>query len=337
MSNCSLTIVLDQADRHYRVGDTITGKVIVIVDEQVTCKGLTLQNSWKTHGRGNIDSGDAVKKTLFSGTWFPGKYEYAFTIDAEEFPLSYHGNYLNIDWYLQARADIPWAIDPKCKVDYLLTRGESDVVSTGPVRFRPQINPARNKIQSTPTPFWGIVALTPLIIAMVMILDLFRGEAVWDGTWIVSILFLLTGLITTYAYVSRVMVHRKLGDISCVVSPQQIVPGGDVAVSVGFRPKSNGLLNSISFTVTGKEVVSSGSGSNRKTYRNTFFNETFILKGQCDFRAGKRLYEEKKCTLPINMGQSFKSNNNEIRWTVTTHIDIDSWPDWRDSRPFLVV
>lgn len=336
MSKCNLSIRLDRSDRNYKVGDTITGVVHVNVDKEVKCRALTIKNLWKTHGRGNIDSDVKFTDTIFSGTWSPGAYEYPFSIVVEEFPVSYHGNYINIDWYLEARADIPWAIDPKCKADYLLTRSaQPNISDLAHDKNRPHV-PVFKNTNSSPSHILAALSFILLAVGIVMSLTILRSETE-SGLLVIVPVILFFGLISSIYFVRRFMVHSKLGSIMCKVTPQEILPGEEFAVSVGFRPQSNGLINKIGFTIIGTEIVSSGSGSNRKTYRKVVFRKAVSLKGNCDFRAGKYLYEEGKCIIPADAGPSFKSNNNEIKWSVVTHIDIDSWPDWKESRPILVI
>ncbi|MCP4500914.1 MAG: hypothetical protein GY822_13215 [Deltaproteobacteria bacterium] len=40
-------------------------------------------------------------------------------------PLTYRGELLNVDWFLKARADIPWALDPKAELVFVVQRAES--------------------------------------------------------------------------------------------------------------------------------------------------------------------------------------------------------------------
>ena len=57
MSKCDLHIALDRPDGKYFGGDEVTGELTVRVNRDVNCNALTVQQHWKTHGRGNTDSG----------------------------------------------------------------------------------------------------------------------------------------------------------------------------------------------------------------------------------------------------------------------------------------
>ena len=121
MAKCDLTIELDDPDRVYLGGETITGVVRVHCDTDVSCKALEVKSVWRTHGQGNVDSGEAETKILFSGQWTAGESpEYQFELSITEWPPSYHGHYLNVDHYVDARAMIPWGIDPKASVPFVM-------------------------------------------------------------------------------------------------------------------------------------------------------------------------------------------------------------------------
>ena len=69
MSKCDLSIIIDEPDRLYDAGETISGRVLVDVSEPVKCDGLTLVQLWQTHGRGNTEGSEQAVETLFVGEW----------------------------------------------------------------------------------------------------------------------------------------------------------------------------------------------------------------------------------------------------------------------------
>lgn len=133
MSKCDLTIVLDRENRRYAGGDRITGVLRVQVNAACTCKALSISLGWRTHGKGNRDIGTPADLVLFEGEWQPGKtHEYDFEFLVPDGPATYHGRVLNLDWYLNARADIPWAIDPKAEEEVLLVPGPEPWIAPRP-------------------------------------------------------------------------------------------------------------------------------------------------------------------------------------------------------------
>ena len=73
-----------------------------------------VRTHWTTHGRGNIDIGSEDSVIIYQGDWRAGhRATYAFEVPISEWPPTYHGHHLNIEHFVEARANIPWAFDPK--------------------------------------------------------------------------------------------------------------------------------------------------------------------------------------------------------------------------------
>jgi hypothetical protein len=120
MSRCDLSVHID-GGRVYAPGDAVSGTVEVRADQDCRCTALTISRLWKTHGRGSINEGGAEKQVAFSGTWSAGRsYTYPFTFAVPEGPTTYHGREVNVDWYVQAVADVPWDFDPRADIDFVV-------------------------------------------------------------------------------------------------------------------------------------------------------------------------------------------------------------------------
>ena len=64
MSKCDITIEFDRSDATYHGGETVSGTAQVTVNKNLTSRGITLSHFWKTHGRGNTDTGEIHEKIL---------------------------------------------------------------------------------------------------------------------------------------------------------------------------------------------------------------------------------------------------------------------------------
>ena len=113
MAKCDLAIELEDPERIYRGGDQIRGTVVVWTDKAVNCSDLVVEANWETHGRGNVTKGEPNRESVFRGEWQPGEHRYDFQVELARWPPTYHGNYLNVDHYIRARAKIPWSFDPQ--------------------------------------------------------------------------------------------------------------------------------------------------------------------------------------------------------------------------------
>jgi hypothetical protein len=133
MSKCDIRIDFDKPDRTYHGGEQVTGKVRISVNQDIQCNGIVLTHYWKTHGRGNTDQGPKTKIQLSELVPLQAgeNLTLPFEFKADLWPLTYHGNYINVDHYVHVGIDVPWAIDPKQEEDYILVAGERPPQFTG--------------------------------------------------------------------------------------------------------------------------------------------------------------------------------------------------------------
>jgi hypothetical protein len=141
---CDLRIVLDKADRLFTSDDKISGSVEVRVNSDCAPKRFTMTWEWRTHGKGNPTKGRVREIEFPSRAWKRGEqFSHRFSLSAPRRPFTYHGEYLNVDWYLSAQVDLPWASDPKTEEEALVVpRPGSGTPNLGP-EFRPHASNQR--------------------------------------------------------------------------------------------------------------------------------------------------------------------------------------------------
>lgn len=323
MAKCDLSIELDDPKRVYTGGEKITGTLHVLVDADVKCKGLEISCGWRTHGRGNVASGTAETATLFSGEWTAGQREsYRFELTVSDWPPSYHGSYINVDHYVDARAKIPWAFDPKASAEFMM---------------RPLDGPDSGA-PSQATELGGCIGtgLVVLVIGMllmgfgifatVLVMNPFFGMIV--GAILIPIMAVIAG--------KTLLPKWLLGNVEAELLTPQVSPGGRVRARMAFQPRRRVTLNSISAELNGAEVCVSGSGSNRKTHRNAFFHDRHELEGATTLQAGDRKEFNLDFPIPDDVPYSFDLSDNNLNWTIDLRVDIPRWPDWTQSLKLLV-
>lgn len=324
MAKCDLSIELDHPERVYGGGETITGTLHVLADADVKCKGLEITSGWRTHGRGNVARGTAETATLFVGEWTAGqKEDYRFELEVADWPPSYHGDYINVDHYIDARAKIPWAFDPKASEEFMM---------------RP-INGPDPVLAQTAATVGGCVGygLVILVIGMLVI-----GFGVLLVTLIVNP---FAGMIAAAVIVPIVgfFVARKLlpkwllGNVESELITAHVTPGGRIRARLAFQPKRPVTLNSVTAELTGAEVCISGSGSNRTTHRNAFFNDRHELLGATTLQTGDRKEFNLDFPIPPDVPYSFDLADNNLNWTIELRVDIPRWPDWTQSLKLQVL
>ncbi|NND97912.1 MAG: sporulation protein [Pirellulaceae bacterium] len=325
MAKCDLSIELDDPKRMHPGGGNITGVVRVDVDKNVTTKGLEVSTGWKTHGRGNVASGQFETITLFTGEWRAGEqFEYRFDLPVGHWPPSYHGDYLNVDHYVNARAKIPWGFDPKAAQSFLMrpTGGpDADLKQKNSIQLSPAVGCALLAVFMTI--FFGILVTIIMTAGAPPFLLIFIGFAPLIG-----------GL---YFFFKVLLPKYLLGDVQCNLEPLQVTPGESLTGELVVRPRKNVTVNGIKVTLYGAERVVSGSGSNRTTHTKAFLERDQVFHADTTLQAGQEHRIPLDVQVPGDAPPSLDLPSNELIWKAKLRIDIPRWPDWTKEFAIAVV
>ncbi len=325
MAKCDLSIELDDPDGMHSGGGTVTGIVRVRADADVSCSGLEVRSEWKTHGRGNVTSGTAGTLTLFSGEWRSGETnEYRFELPIADWPPSYHGHYLNVDHYVEARAKIPWAFDPK---------------ASAPFQVRPTCGPEGVTSQSSAVEVKGLVGCLVLAFFVIIIGMVIAGMGAALAVQPVILLFVAAiPVIGGLIWGAKVGLPKfLLGDVSCELETERVTPGDSVRGKLVITPRRNVSVNAITLQFLGREKVISGSGSNRTTHTHAFFDNTETLQPATTLTAGKVSTFPFAVTVPEEAPYSLELDDNSLNWSAKLRVDIPRWPDWTEELKLDVV
>jgi hypothetical protein len=371
MSKCELFVELDEPERRYRGGEPVTGRVRVRTDDEVTCKKLVIEQAWRTHGRGNSAEGVLDEHVVAGQRWLPGQvYEIPFAFPAPAAPIHYHGRFINVDHYVAARADLPWRVDPRSACDYLVVA--STATAARYVETEADFGKAAQEAQQARTKKGGgksplrwvwTILFAPLVIALVvLLLALFL---------VLLPIVLVAGLVRFIVRaVRRGSAERKLGAVAVEVGARNlgepvaahsgvVVVGGlaalkqrmrrtadarylvtagtPVPVSMRFTPKTEVTLDGVSLTVTGREIATSGSGTNATTHHHVVSELELELSGPRSLIAGHPVDLRAEILLPAGSAPSFTAPSNTITWEMRLAIEIPKWPDWVQTSKLLVV
>ena len=323
MAKCDLSVELDEPDRIYLGGETITGTVTVVADADVKCKSLEIRSGWRTHGRGNVASGSGDSVSVFSGDWRPGQREaYRFEVTVMDWPPSYHGNYINVDHVVDARAKIAWSFDPKASTAFMM---------------RPLSCPDAAAAKSSKAAgCFGHGVLT-LILGGVAA-GLFAGFAAAAQSFVgIVIMSAITALIVGFLVFKFYLPKWLLGKVDYELLTTDIVPGDTVRARLSFEPRRRFPINSVMAAMTGSEVCVSGSGSNKTTHTNVFFDDKTLLKDKTVLEPGERQSYEYEFKVPEDVPYSFTLSDNKVSWVVSLRVDIPRWPDWATTMNLNIV
>jgi hypothetical protein len=337
MNDCNVTIELD-GDQRVEGGETVTGTILVRVNDDCTCNALTADLGWYAHGRGNGTSESVTWVEVFEGEWTSGKeHRYPFEIEVPPGPYTYRGHYLNVDWRLEASADIPWAIDPGDTRELVVepdgSNEEYEGGEVGALESRIESVDDDSTISVAGVAFGGLFALA-------------GGGVAWAGfsqagaNWMMKgfgLAFLAAGLTFIYFSIRNYFAEMRVGDVDVTLDPEEASPGHEVTCTVRLNPPQQVTLNKIELRWHGFEKVVSGHGTNKTTYTHTLYEETSVLPGteQATLGGGAKEFQG-RLTLPDHVPYSFEADDNKLRWEVEVKVDIPGWPDWKHAEPFVV-
>ncbi len=322
MSKSELKISIDKPDRIYRGGETVTGAVEVYVNERCECKALILKCEWRTHGKGNIARGEVTSVNLFSGTWEPGaSFAYEFSIQLPAGPATYHGTYLNVDWYLKAQADVPWAIDPKSEADFVLIPISARVPAKRVSEIKKPSGACGMGCMLVMSLIFGGVGVGLLVASLqqsgcaTLMMAGFGALFAAAGVWILV------------SSIRKTIAEKRLGPLHLELSGDRARGGDPLTATVRFTPSADIALSRVMATLQAFERCVSGSGTNTTTHRHTFFTRDVQLCGPRGAAAGAGVELRGEFVLPADAPPSFNASDNELTWSVKFVVSMEGLPD----------
>lgn len=330
MAKCDLEIVLDHPDKPYKPGEKLSGFVGVTVNAGCTCNALTLACQWRTHGSGNDKSGPAQVQTLYTGSWTAGEqHVHPFEITVPNGPLTYHGHHLNVDWYLDARADIPWALDPKAKTEFVLVDDPSVPLDHGPLQ----------KTGATRGAGLGSGIGTAVGLGFIVFAGIFLAvgaAAVAHGDLgtglpfvLVPLVFVAVGLFIVTRWLRNVLASRRLGPVELAVDPDHVRGGDTLNVHLQVTPRTTVALAGVNARLHAEERCVSGSGTNRHTHLHTVFDRTVALQGPRTLEPGAPVALAGQLQMPPDPAPSFAATDEALHWRLEVTVDTQGWLDWK--------
>jgi len=335
MSKCDLAVVLEKPDAQFQPGDTITGFVTVDVNKSVNARAFKVVLVNRTHGRGNIWRKEHQEKVLFEGQWAPGEqhlYPFEFTIPNG--PVTYHGNVLNVSWFIYTTVDIPWAFDPEHEHEVFLSAGEHTGLSQGPDTPVIPMDIPEGVVMG----LLGVFALFIIAFSFAPLImfgsDVFTNPAPVIGFSLVWAIPLWCGAAwLIYMAVRNKVAEQKLGEVTVEIEPKSVLPGDEVAVFVTLAGASV-TLNGATVTLSGREVVVSGSGTNTTTHTHELHESSSALAGSESIEGDYNLTTTLR--VPDDAPASFGAPSNHLNWSIQVVFDIQWWPDWSRTVPIKV-
>jgi hypothetical protein len=340
VSKCDLWITLDRESPKYRPGETVKGILHAEVHSDLKIDALVVSLGWRTHGKGNVDEEQADVAPLGPKHWSADeRHELPFSFVMPAGPVSYHGHFLNVDWYVKANADVAWARDPKTESEILLLPAPAERVPGDGYRTSPHTT-ARPHVL-------GAAGGAPRrqdhrVFSLLFVLGAFGMAALMlRKNLSVPTLLVLSGFLGVSGLVAyrswrNTLAKQKLGNIEVSVEPEHAGRGQPVQLTVVLRPAQSVSLASVRANLVGRERVVSGSGTNRTTHVHQLHHERFELSGERRLRANEELVLQETVTIPDEAEPTFHSADNHLVWEIEFHVDVKLWPDLKDDYEVFV-
>lgn len=317
MAKCDIQVILDEPQRVYLPGETVTGKVYVETDAECRCDSLDVVLQERAFGKGNSRSHALEKSQEFVGKWAAqSRHEYPFSFRVPDEARPYHGTLLNVVYEVHARADIPWAIDPKAS---------ATVTVSYPNEGALQYAWDEEKVKKGANPGCFYV---PLLLLL--------GGAAWMAFGLVAepsavpiaCVPLTIGFFGVLIFGRKWLAEQRLGSIQLGF---EMGSGGGYRVAedadaffVIVRTGSGKSITGVTSELKVYEQVVRGSGSNRRSYSHPLFESSVTLEQSAEgvYRGRMTLPAQGECPPTITLP------DNRIIWKVSTRVDIPNWPDW---------
>lgn len=330
MANCDVRITLDPTNT-YRALEPVRGTVQIQAAGPVEAKAVLIELTWRVRGGGNPGSRTVHKATLHTGT-VPGPMNLPFELTLPNGPVSHQAATFQVEWFIEARVDINWAIDPKCQVTIPLLPSP-DVRQ--PYQFGSE-NPTLGPDSSQPIPanakpisiVFGCMGLAGLLIALLGFRQRDWGTVIFGSVFIA---IPIAGLIVGFR-VPRRLAERRLGKVQVTVEPLQPRPGDKVRIQLQARPNSGLVPGSAKAVLRWQETTARGTGKNRRTTTQKHHESTVSLVGPGSLSVpGAGATWSGEVEIPSNACPTFWETDNRTIWTIELHIDLPGGIDWSDT------
>lgn len=337
MSKCEIWFEFDQPERTYAVGDVIGGRVHLKVNKDVTAKRVYLRMEWRTHGRGNKKSGGRDEFDFLGQTMLAAgeDHSFPFQFSAPTGPLTYHGKYLNVDWYLRASVELPWALDPKATEDFVVVRGAPDNrLSQGDETEAWHASLQRSqKVHTAFTLIFGFIfgGIGFLFFCMGVGMMLTKGfslEYLLPAG--MGAVFTMVGLGIALGGAWKKIAGKKIGDVQLLVDPVECRAGDDITCEFKFVPSDVRRIEKVEFRLDAREQCVSGSGTNKSTHIHTFYSQTEDVFPDGEWANGLPCNIEHVFTLPHDAPPSFYAPDNRLQYELSARVHITRWPDYTE-------
>jgi hypothetical protein len=335
MSKCDIQLLMADS---VPAGGILNGEAVVTVHQPVETKGVKVLVGWRTHGRGTRSRSVVIEQVIFAGELSAGEMRFPFAISVPTGPLTFHGEYVNVEWFALATVDLPWAVDPGVERVFALQR--SDTAEPYVHGVRPPVTGLKDAKPMAVGDgcLVAILFFFLLLFAGVFALVVSRTLILAGSGWMTAIVLLLflvfcaIPLFILYRIFRQRVARRRIGDVKVSVSKVAPATGETTELALDLLPGRNLELGNITATLTCMERAVSGSGTNRSIYTKTLHEEKASLsEGRSSVSSHNPARFTRFLEIPADAPPTFVSDYNDVLWTIAIRIEVRNWIDWEDS------
>ena len=326
MSQCDIEIQFDRSDRTYEGGDVVSGEVVVRVNQDISCHGIVLQHYWRTHGKGNINTGTMHKVQLcYMHPLQAGEeFRLPFEFQSELWPLTYRGEHVNVDHYVHVSVDVPWTIDPKQVEEFIVVAGQCPDQFTGDCSEVVDLMAIEKENPDSDLGPVGTAVGYVLGFAVVGVFLVGLALLLFEARFLIVTAVVTGGLIH---WARKTAISRRLGEVTIETPIVVVGPGEQWSCEFSFTPKKTFQINEVSARLLVEEVAAFGM-RRKHLHRHTLLDEKEIFLQDEQLIAGEPFFSQFEISLADTDAWSLDVGDNRIKWTVEVRIDIPRFPDW---------
>lgn len=306
MSKCDIAIELDEPDKELRVGERVTGHVRIVTDRDTTCRGIyvgcVIRSDipvGKTEQRGEVVN-------LFSGNITANQpMVLRFDIPTCAGPGNYRGVHLDIGHHVEARADIPWAIDPSVRRPIGVISGDTEPV-----------------LATEPIGKGGWTRALSALFAIGFILSNFVGMGRMQIGWLVGAGLVVGLLLIVFWSLFVVLPKWRVGRCELTLREPKLSPGDWLQGSFLITPRTSVMPQTIAIRLTLAEQWTVGSGDEQRTERLPIYSRDLVLLERPQLVGGMPKRIEFATRLPPIAAYSATLERCAVSWSLETDVAI---------------
>jgi hypothetical protein len=211
----------------------------------------------------------------------------------------------------------------------------TDITSSPGTRLR-----YRLPIESSPG--WTVLAVLVGVLVWntavaVMLYYAVKGHLARDPDWFLTALclpFVLGGLFLIYYLFRKLLEATGIGPTLLEISAHPLYPGQEYQL---FLSQSGRLkVNTLSLSLVCEERATYQQGTNTRTEARPVYKQEIFRREQFEIPGGMPFEAECRFQMDTGAMHSFKSEHNEIQWTLVVEGDLAGWPNYQRAFPVLI-